>query len=95
MEMDRKGSLLLSAEQVKERIFDPWGLPNNYFPIKQKQFWVNATNYQLRCQDFSREIESVGYMYIYVCVCICMYMYNRERERETERDGGIWGAWLT
>ena len=88
--MGRKGSLLLSAEQVKERIFDPWGLPNNDFPIKQKQFCVNATNYQLDCQDFSREIESVGC--VCVCVCVCVY---KERERKMERDEGIWGTWFT
>ena len=58
VEMGRKGSLPVSAEQVKERIFDPWGFPNNDFPIKQKQFCVNVTHYQLGCQDFSREIES-------------------------------------
>ena len=86
MEMGRKGSLPVSAEQVKERIFDPWGFPNNDFPIKQKQFCVNAANYQLGCQDFSREIESVGYM------CVCVY---KERERKMERDEGIWGTWFT
>ena len=85
--MGRKGSLPLSAEQVKERIFDPWGLPNNDFPIKQKQFCVNATNYQLDCQDFSREIESVGYVCVCVCVCVCIKR-ERERWREMREFGG-------